>query len=78
MSFCWRNGPAELANELREKLNQWTGKRWIVMLSKSEGEKPIGVARREAAAAELERLKSEPAVAAALKAFPRSRGHLCP
>ena len=70
--FLLENGPAELANELREKLNQWTGKRWIVMLSKSEGEKPIGVARREAAAAELERLKSEPAVAAALKAFPEA------
>ncbi len=70
--FLMANGPAELANELREKLNQWTGKRWIVMLSKSEGEKPIGLARREAAAAELERLKSEPLVAAALKAFPEA------
>ena len=42
------------------------------MLSKSEGDKPIGVIRREAAAAELERLKSDPVVAAALEAFPEA------
>jgi len=70
--FLMANGPPEIANELREKLNQWTGKRWIVMLSKSEGDKPIGVMRREAAAAELERLKSDPVVAAALEAFPEA------
>ncbi len=70
--FLLENGPPEIANELREKLNQWTGKRWIVMLSKSQGDKPVGLARREAAAAELERLKSDPAVAAALKAFPEA------
>ena len=34
--------PKELANELREKLNAWTGKRWMVALSKTPGEPPLG------------------------------------
>ncbi len=68
--FLMPNAPPQIANELREKLNGWTGKRWMVMLSKSAGELPIAQARREKAAAELEKLKNEPAVAAALSAFP--------
>lgn len=68
--FLMPNAPPQIANELREKLNLWTGKRWMVMLSKTQGETPIGKARRELAAAELERLKADPAVAAALAAFP--------
>ncbi|MEQ8823509.1 MAG: DNA polymerase III subunit gamma/tau [Filomicrobium sp.] len=68
--YLMPNGPAQLANELREKLNKWTSKKWMVVLSKSPGEKPVGVARREAAAAELEHLKGEPLIAAALEVFP--------
>ncbi len=68
--FLMPNAPKQLANELREKLNQWTDKRWMVVLSKTQGDPPIGQARRDKAAAELEKLKSEPSVAAALKAFP--------
>ena len=34
--------PKELGNELREKLNAWTGGRWMVALSKAPGERPIG------------------------------------
>ncbi|MBU1212579.1 MAG: DNA polymerase III subunit gamma/tau [Alphaproteobacteria bacterium] len=71
--FLMPNAPPQIANELREKLNLWTGKRWMVMLSKSQGETPVGQARREAAATELERLKSDPTVAAALAAFPGAR-----
>ena len=62
--------PSEIANELREKLNRWTGRRWLVVLSPTPGEPAIGPARREAAAAEIRSLKSHPAVAAVLEAFP--------
>ena len=62
--------PKELANALRERLNQWTAKKWIVVLSKTEGDLPVAEARRREAAAELERMKSDPAVRAALDAFP--------
>ena len=40
------------ANELREKLNPWTGKRWMVALSKTPGERPSAKCARERAAAE--------------------------
>ena len=62
--------PKELANELREKLNAWTGKRWMVALSKTPGERTIGEAARERAAAEVSDLKKHPSVAAVLQQFP--------
>ena len=71
--FLLPGAPPEIANELREKLNAWTGKRWVVVLSKAPGETPIGVARREREAAELESLKAHPAVRAVLQAFPNAK-----
>jgi DNA polymerase-3 subunit gamma/tau len=65
--------PKELANELREKLNAWTGKRWVIALSKTPGEKPIGEVERERTAAELKAMQAHPAVAAVLKQFPEAR-----
>ena len=62
--------PAGLANDLREKLNKWTGRRWVTMLSKTAGERPLGEVRREREALELASLKSHPAVAAVLEVFP--------
>jgi len=62
--------PKELANELREKLNAWTGKRWMVALSKTPGERTIGDVLRERAAAELRDVQRHPAVAAVLQQFP--------
>jgi DNA polymerase-3 subunit gamma/tau len=71
--FLMPGAPHEIANELREKLNRWTGRRWVVMLSKVMGEPPIGVARRERQAAEIEALKAEPAVRGLLDAFPDAK-----
>jgi DNA polymerase-3 subunit gamma/tau len=62
--------PKELANELREKLNAWTGKRWMVALSKTMGEAPVGQVERERAAAEIREIAKHPAVAAVLHQFP--------
>lgn len=62
--------PAELANDLREKLNRWTGSRWMVALSRGPGAPPVAKVRRERAAAELERLKAHPAVKAIFEQFP--------
>jgi DNA polymerase-3 subunit gamma/tau len=62
--------PKELANELREKLNAWTGRRWMVALSKTAGAVPIGQAQREREAAEIREIAKHPAVAAVLKQFP--------
>ncbi len=62
--------PNELGNELREKLNAWTGKKWMIALSRQMGETPVGVAERARIAAEIEQLKQHPAIAAVLKEFP--------
>ncbi|WP_072396886.1 DNA polymerase III subunit gamma/tau [Hyphomicrobium sp. CS1GBMeth3] len=68
--FLLPGAAPDLANDLREKLNKWTGRRWIVALSKTPGERPIGEVRRERAAQEIAALKRHPAVAAVLEAFP--------
>jgi DNA polymerase-3 subunit gamma/tau len=62
--------PRGLANELSEKLGQWTGQRWVVALSREQGERPLADVRREEEAAALAELKAHPAVRAVLDAFP--------
>ena len=65
--------PPEIGNDLREKLNRWTGRRWIVAIARAPGERPLGEVKREQAAAELEALKTHPAVAAVLEQFPDAK-----
>jgi DNA polymerase III subunit gamma/tau len=65
--------PKELGNELREKLNAWTGKRWMVALSAAPGERPLGEVARERETAELREIEKHPAVAAVLEQFPDAR-----
>jgi DNA polymerase III subunit gamma/tau len=71
--FLLPGAPPQIANELREKLIAWTQRRWVVMLSKEPGERPIGEVRRETEAAELESLKSHPALKAVLDEFPDAK-----
>jgi DNA polymerase-3 subunit gamma/tau len=71
--FLLPGAPPQIANELREKLIAWTQRRWVVMLSKEAGERPIGEVRRAQEAAELEALKSHPALKAVLDEFPDAR-----
>jgi DNA polymerase-3 subunit gamma/tau len=71
--FLLPGAPAQLANELREKLNAWTQRKWVVVLSKAAGERPRGEVRREREAAELEALKTHPAVKAVLDQFPDAK-----
>jgi DNA polymerase III subunit gamma/tau len=70
--------PKELPSELREKLNLWTGMRWVVALGKAPGERPIGQVQREREAAELREVKDHPAVAAVLQQFPGAEIKLKP
>ncbi len=71
--FLLPGAPAEMANGLREKLNTWTKRRWVVVLSKSAGAPAIGAVRREREEAELQALKSHPAVKAVLDVFPDAK-----
>jgi DNA polymerase-3 subunit gamma/tau len=70
--------PKELGNELRERLNRWTGKRWVVALGNAPGERPLGEIQREREAAELREIQSHPAVAAVLQQFPGAKIKLNP
>ena len=65
--------PKELGNELREKLNAWTGRRWMVALSKTPGEPPIGQLAARARSAEMREIEKHPAVAAVLQQFPEAK-----
>jgi DNA polymerase III subunit gamma/tau len=71
--FLLPGAPPHIANELREKLNMWTSRKWVVVLSKAPGERPRGEVRREREAAELESLKAHPAVKAVLDQFPDAK-----
>jgi DNA polymerase-3 subunit gamma/tau len=65
--------PPEIANDLREKLNKWTGRRWIVAVSLQRGAPPIGEVRRAQEAAELEALKQHTPLAELLEQFPNAK-----
>lgn len=65
--------PREVANELREKLNKWTDRRWIVAVSAAMGEPPLGEMRRRREAEELEAIARHPVVKAVLERFPDAK-----
>ncbi|HVZ50796.1 MAG TPA: DNA polymerase III subunit gamma/tau [Pseudolabrys sp.] len=62
-----------LVHDLQRKLSEWTGKRWIVVVSKEQGA-PTLRAQAEARQAEVERgVQSDPLVQAVLNRFPGAR-----
>jgi DNA polymerase III subunit gamma/tau len=62
--------PQNLAGDLGDKLTKWTGRRWVIVVGRGQGERPIGEVRREAEAKLLAEVKAHPAVAAVLRIFP--------
>lgn len=64
--------PREMANELREKLGRWTGRRWLITTSSEPGEPPLGETMRRQEADEIEELKGHPAVRVVLEHFPEA------
>jgi len=68
--FLLPQAPKELPNDLREKLNKWTDRRWMVAVSKAPGQEPIGEVRRAQEAQELQDIQKHPAVEAVMKVFP--------
>jgi DNA polymerase III subunit gamma/tau len=62
--------PQNLAGDLGEKLTKWTSRRWVVVVGKGQGQRPIGEVNREIAAKQLAEVKAHPAVAAVLRMFP--------
>ncbi|MFN3658742.1 MAG: DNA polymerase III subunit gamma/tau [Pseudolabrys sp.] len=67
------SAPRTLVHDLQRKLTAWTGKRWIVVVSKEEGA-PTLRAQADARQAEVERgVQSDPLVQAVLSRFPGAR-----
>jgi DNA polymerase-3 subunit gamma/tau len=67
------NAPPEIANELREKLNKWTARRWTIAVSRRPGDLPLGEQQRAREAAEIEALKQHPSVKAVFEQFPDAK-----
>ena len=67
------SAPKTLVHDLQRKLAAWTGKRWIVVVSKEQGA-PTLRAQAEARQAEVERgVQSDPLVQAVLNRFPGAK-----
>ncbi|MBI1201995.1 MAG: DNA polymerase III subunit gamma/tau [Rhodopseudomonas sp.] len=65
--------PKTFVHDLQRKLTEWTGKRWIVIVSKEKGA-PTLRAQADARQAEAEReAESDPLVQAVLKKFPGAK-----
>jgi DNA polymerase-3 subunit gamma/tau len=67
------DAPRTLLNDLTAKLRAWTGRNWLVSLSKEEGGQTLAemeAARRESALVDA---RSDPTVAAILSRFPGAR-----
>ena len=65
--------PKTLVHDLQRKLTGWTGKRWIVVVSKEQGA-PTVRAQVDAQQAEIERgVQSDPLVQAVLSRFPGAK-----
>jgi DNA polymerase-3 subunit gamma/tau len=65
--------PKTLVHDLQRKLTAWTGKRWIVVVSKEEGA-PTVRAQAEARQAEIEQgVHGDPLVQAVLSRFPGAK-----
>jgi DNA polymerase-3 subunit gamma/tau len=68
-----QGAPVGFANNLTAKLNEWTGKRWVVILSAEEGA-PTVVEQKAASQNALERsAEDDPLVRAVLQRFPGAK-----
>ena len=67
------SAPKTLVHDLQRKLTGWTGKRWIVVVSKEQGA-PTMRSQAEAQQAEIERgVQNDPLVQAVLSRFPGAK-----
>ena len=67
------SAPKTFVHDLQRKLTAWTGKRWIVVVSKEQGA-PTVRAQADARQAEVERdVQSDPLVQAVLSRFPGAK-----
>lgn len=65
--------PGDLAQNLGARLSNWTGERWMVTITRDQGEPTISEQNRQARKAEEDEAAQHPMIAAALKTFPGAR-----
>ncbi|UOK71751.1 DNA polymerase III subunit gamma/tau [Ancylobacter polymorphus] len=63
-------GAPNLIQELQSKLSEWTGRRWLVALSREEGEPTLAEKAAAQRDAMMTGVRADPLVAAALARFP--------
>src|SRR5690606_26360651 len=61
--------PRNLVGEMTKYLNQWTGQRWMISLSREKGAETIGSLKRAAVDAVRADVEASPVVAAVLLEF---------
>lgn len=64
------SAPPGLVNELGRKLNEWTGQRWMVLVARDGGEKPLAQQRQDKKDTIYRETREHPDVQAILKRFP--------
>ncbi len=64
------SAPPGLANEISRKLEAWTGLRWMVLVAKDGGAKPVAAQARESRDSAFRAAREHPDVQAVLKRFP--------
>lgn len=71
LSIRLRDGAAQtLVGQLSNKLSQWTGERWMVSLSREQGQPTIGQMRRADKDNERSNVLAHPVVAEVMRVFP--------
>ncbi|MFO1088593.1 MAG: DNA polymerase III subunit gamma/tau [Hyphomicrobiales bacterium] len=63
-------GPRTLITDLSKRLEEWTGRRWMVMLSTQAGDRPLAEAARDRRDGLLREAREHPAVRDVLARFP--------
>ena len=61
-----------LPGEFARKLEAWTGRRWMVLVAKEGGDKPLALQKKDAKESAFREAREEPSVQAILKRFPGS------
>jgi DNA polymerase-3 subunit gamma/tau len=67
------NAPADIAGEFGRKLTEWTGSRWMVIISRTQGRPTIYEEREANQEQLLSDARSHPTVAALLSEFPGAK-----
>ena len=65
--------PHNLSGQLSNKLSQWTGQRWVISISREEGEPTLAETNQSRQQARLKAVAAHPLVSEALKTFPGAK-----